>query len=121
VTRNSNLTGVRYKVTDGQSDYNALQVSLQQKLRTGMLMRVNDNFARIIDDGSVTVPQGSDNDLPQDPDSRKAERALSNYDVRHYFVAFWNWDLPKAPRLPKWLGAGWEWNTISTFSAGNPF
>ncbi|HEU0124488.1 MAG TPA: TonB-dependent receptor [Bryobacteraceae bacterium] len=121
VTRNPNLTGVRYKVTDGQSVYNALQTSLQHRLRGGMLIRLNYNFARTIDDGSVTVTQGGDNDLPQDPDSRKAERGLSNYDVRHYFSAFWNWDLPKAPGLPKWLGAGWQWNTISTFSAGNPF
>ena len=121
VTRNPNLTGVRYKVTDGQSVHNALQLSLQQRLKAGMLLRLNYNFARTIDDGSVTVTQGGDNDLPQDPDSRKAERGLSNYDVRHYFVALWNWDLPAAPGLPKWLGAGWQWNTISTFSAGNPF
>lgn len=121
VTRNPNLTGVRYKVTDGQSVFNALQTSLQHRLRAGMLLRLNYNFARTIDDGSVAVTQGGDNDLPQDPDSRKAERGLSNYDVRHYFAAFWSWDLPKAPGLPKWLGAGWQWNTISTFSAGNPF
>ncbi|MBI2689006.1 MAG: TonB-dependent receptor [Acidobacteria bacterium] len=117
VTRNPNLTGVRYKVTDGQSVYNALQASLQLRMKAGMLLRLNYTFARSIDDGSVTVTQGGDNDLPQDPDSRKAERGLSNYDVRHYFVAFWNWDLPKT----KWLGGGWQWNAISTFAAGNPF
>jgi hypothetical protein len=120
-TRNPNLTGVRYKVTDGQSVYNALQVSLQHRMRAGMLVRVNYVFARNIDDGSVMVTQGGDNDLPQDPDSRKAERGLSNYDVRHYFVALWNWDLPAIPRLPRWIGSGWQWNTISTLSSGNPF
>ena len=120
-TRNPNLTGVRYKVTDGQSVYNALQASLQHKMRGGILLRVNYAFARNIDDGSVTVTQGGDNDLPQDPDSRKAERGLSNYDVRHYFVALWNWDLPSIPGLPHWLGAGWQWNTIATVSSGNPF
>lgn len=117
VTRNPNLTGVRYKVTDGQSVFNALQMSLQHRLRSTMLLRINYNFSRTIDDGSVTVTQGGDNDLPQDPDSRKAERGLSNYDVRHYFVAFWNWDLPKT----KLLGGGWQWNAITTMSAGNPF
>lgn len=121
VTRNPNLTGVRYKVTDGQSFYNALQVSLQQRVRGGMLVRVNYAFARNIDDGSVTVTQGGDNDLPQDPDSRKAERGLSNYDVRHYFVALWSWDVPAISGLPRWLGAGWQWNTIATVASGNPF
>jgi hypothetical protein len=120
VTRNPNLTGVRYKLTDGQSVYNALQASLQHR-RGGMLLRLNYAFARNIDDGSITVTQGGDNDLPQDPDSRKAERGLSNYDVRHYFVALCNWDLPAVPGLPQWLGGGWEWNAIHTLSAGNPF
>ncbi|MBL8296604.1 MAG: hypothetical protein JNN08_32465 [Bryobacterales bacterium] len=120
-TRNPNLTGVRYKATDGQSVYNAMQASIQHRMRGGILFRLNYTFARNIDDGSVTVTQGGDNDLPQDPDSRKAERGLSNYDVRHYFVALWNWDLPAVPRLPKWLGSGWQWNTIATTSSGNPF
>lgn len=120
VTRNPNLTGVRYKVTDGQAVYNSLQLSFSQRFSRGLLFRVNYVYARNIDDGSVTVTQGGDNDLPQDPDSRKAERGLSNYDVRHYFVAFWNWDIPKLPG-PRWLGQGWQWNAISTFASGNPF
>jgi hypothetical protein len=41
--------------------------------------------------------------------------------LRHYVAAFCNWDLPAIPRLPRWLGGGWQWNTISTISAGNPF
>jgi hypothetical protein len=120
VTRNPNLTGVRYKVTDGQSSYNALQISLAHRLKAGFSLRVNYVFSKNIDDGSVTVTQGGDNDLPQDSDSRKAERGLSNYDVRHYFVTYWTWDLPSLPG-PKVLGAGWQWNAITTLSSGNPF
>jgi len=110
-TRNPALTGVRYKVTDGQSWYNSLQTSFEQRFRRGMQLQVNYTFARNIDDGSVTVTQGGDNDLPQDPDSRKAERGLSNYDVRHYFVAHWTHE----------LGRGWQWNGIATLASGNPF
>ncbi len=120
VTRNPNLTGVRYKATDGQSFYNALQISFAQRLTHGLMFRLNYAFSKNIDDGSITVTQGGDNDLPQDPDSRKAERALSNYDVRHYLVAYWSWDFPKLPG-PKWLGSGWQWNTIATAASGNPF
>ncbi len=118
--RNPNLTGVRYKTTDGQSVYNALQLSYLQRLARGLMLRVNYAFARNIDDGSVTVTQGGDNDLPQDPDSRKAERGLSNYDVRNYFVTYWSWDVPDMPG-PRWLGRGWQWNAITTMSSGNPF
>ncbi|MEZ5351404.1 MAG: carboxypeptidase regulatory-like domain-containing protein [Bryobacteraceae bacterium] len=119
-TRNPNLTGVRYKVTDGQSVYNALQLSYAQRLARGLMLRVNYTFARNIDEGSITVTQGGDNDLPQDPDSRKAERGLSNYDVRNYFVTYWSYDAPDLPG-PKWFGRGWQWNAITTVSSGNPF
>jgi hypothetical protein len=118
--RNPNFTGIRYKVTDGQSVYNSLQASFTQRLRRGLLFRLNYVFSRNIDDGSVTVTQGGDNDLPQDPDSRKAERGLSNYDVRHYFVTYLSQDLPALPG-PAWLGEGWQWNAIATLASGNPF
>jgi hypothetical protein len=120
VTRNPNLTGVRYKVTDGQSFYNALQLSFSQRLSKGLLFRLNYVYSKNIDDGSVTVTQGGDNDLPQDPDSRKAERGLSNYDVRHYFVTYWSWEIP-AFGGPKWLTGGWQWNAIGSVASGNPF
>lgn len=118
--RNPNFTGIRYKVTDGQSVYNAAIASVEHRFSRGVQVQVNYVFARNIDDGSITVTQGGDNDLPQDPDSRKAERGLSNYDVRHYFVAHWTWDLPSMPG-PGWLTKGWQWNTIAAVSSGNPF
>lgn len=111
--RNPNFTGIRYKVTDGQSFYNAFLSSFEHRFQHGLAFRANYVFARNIDDGSVEVTQGGDNDLPQTPDSRKAERGLSNYDVRHYFVAHWTWDLPRLH--------GWQWNSIATLSSGNPF
>jgi hypothetical protein len=119
-TRNPNLTGVRYKVTDGMSFYNALQLAYSQRFKNGLQFRLNYAWSKNIDEGSVTVTQGGDNDLPQDPDSRKAERGLSNYDVRHYFTGYLAWDLPSLPG-PKLLGAGWQWNAITTLAAGNPF
>lgn len=120
VTRNPNFTGIRYKVTDGQSVYNAFVASLEHRFRGGIQLQANYTFARNIDDGSITVTQGGDNDLPQDPDSRKAERGLSNYDVRHYLVVHSSWDVPSLPG-PRWLGRGWQWNTIATVASGNPF
>jgi hypothetical protein len=109
--RNPHFTGIRYKATDGQSFYNALLASLEHRFARGLQLQVNYAFSRNIDDGSISVTQGGDNDLPQDPDSRKAERGLSNYDVRHYFVAHWTHE----------LGRGWQWSAITSLSSGNPF
>ena len=77
-------------------------------------------WSKAIDDGSIVTTQGGDNDLPQDPDSRQAERGLSNYDLRHYFVSYVTTELPRFGG-PEWLTAGWQFNAISTLASGNPF
>jgi hypothetical protein len=118
--QNPNFTGIRYKTTNGMSYYNALQLSFEERLSRGVLLRVNYTFARIIDTASIDQTQGGSNDLPQNPINTKAERGLSNYDVRHYFVSYFVWDLPTAPG-PRALGAGWQLSSITTLSAGQPF
>ncbi|HWP83703.1 MAG TPA: TonB-dependent receptor [Terriglobia bacterium] len=118
--QNPNFTGIRYKPTSGQSNYNALQVSFEQRFVKGLLLRLNYTFSRNIDNGTIEITQGGDNDLPQNPYDPRAERGLSNYDVRNYFVMYWTWDVPSLPG-PRWLGAGWRWNAITTLASGNPF
>jgi hypothetical protein len=118
--QNPNFTGIRYKTTNGMSYYNALQLSFEQRFSRGLLLRVNYTFAHNVDTASIDQTQGGSNDLPQNPVSTKAERGLSNYDVRHYFVSYFVWDLPPVPG-PKVLGSGWQFNAISTLAAGQPF
>jgi hypothetical protein len=120
VERNPNFTGIRYKETDAQSFYNSLQVSFEKRLSRGFQLRTNYTYSKNIDDGSITITQGGDNDMTQDPDDRRAERGLSNYDLRHYFVAFTTHDLPSF-KGPAWLTQGWQVNTISSVASGNPF
>jgi hypothetical protein len=102
------------------SYYNALQLSFQQRFHRGLLLRMNYTFARNVDTSSIDQTQGGSNDLPQNPQSTKAERGLSNYDVRHYFVTYAVWNLPAAPG-PKVLGSGWQLSMITTLGAGQPF
>jgi len=118
--QNSNFTGIRYKETNGMSYYNALQLSFERRFIRGLLIRVNYAFARNVDTASIDQTQGGSNDLPQNPVSTKAERGLSNYDVRNYFVTYLMWSLPSAPG-PKVLGAGWQVSAITTASSGQPF
>ena len=120
VERNPNFTGIRYKETDAQSFYNSLQVSFEKRLSHAFQLRTNYVYSKNVDDGSITITQGGDNDMTQDPDSRSAERGLSNYDLRHYFVAYTTYDLPNFGG-PGWLTRGWQINTISTVASGNPF
>jgi Carboxypeptidase regulatory-like domain/TonB dependent receptor-like, beta-barrel/TonB-dependent Receptor Plug Domain len=118
--QNPNFTGIRYKETNGTSYYNALQLSFEQRFSRSLLLHADYTFSKNIDTGSIDQTQGGNNDLPQNPVSTKAERGLSNYDVRNYFVVYTVWDLPSAPG-PKVLTSGWQLNAITTLSSGQPF
>lgn len=118
--RNPNFTGIRHKVTDANSFYNALAAGLELRLRRGLRLRTHYAYSKNVDDGSLTITQGGDNDMTQDPDDRKAERGLSNYDLRHYFVLHFTHALSGLPGPPR-LTSGWEWNGILTAASGNPF
>lgn len=117
--RNPNFTGIRHKVTDANSFYNALLAGVEVR-RGGLRLRAHYVYSKNIDDGSLTITQGGDNDMTQDPDDRKAERGLSNYDLRHYFVLHFTHAISGLPG-PRRLTGGWEWNGILTAAAGNPF
>jgi carboxypeptidase family protein/TonB-dependent receptor-like protein len=120
VVRNPNFSGIRHKTTDGQSSYNGLQTAFEYRRSKYLSFHTSYTWSKAIDDGSIVTTQGGDNDLPQDPDSRGAERGLSNYDLRHYFVSYVTTELPHFGG-PKWLTAGWQFNAISTLASGNPF
>ncbi len=118
--QNPNFGGLRYTKTDGMSYYNALQASFQQRFSRGLLMRANYTFSKNIDTDSLLITPGGTNDLPQNPLSLKAERGLSNYDVRNNFVTYLVWNLPAAPG-PRVLTRGWQLNWITTVASGQPF
>lgn len=120
VVRNPNFSGIRHKTTDGQSSYNALQTSFEYRRSRYISFHASYTWSKAIDDGSIVTTQGGDNDLPQDPDSRGAERGLSNYDLRHYFVSYLTTELPRFGG-PEWLTAGWQFNAIASLASGNPF
>ncbi len=118
--RNPNFTGIRYKVTDGQSDYNGLQITYTGRFSRFLSLRSSYTWSKNIDDGDIVLTQGGTNDLPQNPNNRNAERGLSDYDLRNYFVTYLTSDIPKFAG-PRWLSAGWQINVISTLASGNPF
>ncbi len=118
--RNPSFTGIRHKVTDANSLYQAFHVLFERRWTRGLQLKTSYVYSQNIDEGSLTVTQGGDNDLPQDPDSRRAERGLSNYDLRHRFVVHFTHELPALPGA-SWLGRGWQWNGVARLASGNPF
>jgi hypothetical protein len=120
VVRNPNFSAIRYKETEGLSSYHSLQSTLSYQLGRYVHLRSTYIFGKSLDTSSLVSAQGSENDLPQDPDSLAAEKGLSNYDLRNYSSNSVTTNLPNLGG-PKWLGTGWSLNGVALFSSGAPF
>lgn len=100
----------------GQSNYNALQASLQQRLSNGLTFNVNYTFSKAL--GTIN---GSRSAYLQ-------EKNLSTTDVPHVINAFYAYDLPFGKgrmfnpdsSVVRSLISGWQISGITRFSSGTP-
>jgi hypothetical protein len=111
------------RATDVNSTYNALVVRLTHRMSHGLALEAGYTYGKSIDLGSGL--QGTSQ--AQNVYDLGAERALSDFDMRHRFVLSNTWDIPLGPGH-RWLGAGaagrvfggWETSNIVTFETGQP-
>ncbi|MBI2686965.1 MAG: TonB-dependent receptor [Acidobacteria bacterium] len=99
---------------NSNSSYNALQLRLERQLRNGLSFLANYTFSKSIDLDSA----GAAGDQNQDATNIAADRALSDFDVRHRFVASVSYALPFFEKN-RILG-GWQANVIGSFQRGFP-
>jgi hypothetical protein len=106
-------------LTDGQSFYNSLQVSVWKRYARNFFWQVSYTLAHSVDDASVGVYVESVNDPAgsQDIFDRKGSRGPSDFDIRNNFVANAAYDLPGRGRL---LG-GWQVSAVANVHSGVPF
>jgi hypothetical protein len=93
---------VTYQKTIGNSNYNSFEATLRHSRGT-LEMLAGYTYAKSLDQSSSL----SEAVNPLNPNLSKA---LSAFDMRHNFVASWNW---KAPR-------GWSVSGVARFSTGLP-
>ena len=101
------------------SIYHSLQARFQQRLNFGLSLLASYTFAKSIDNGSSFFSSAGDPNFPQNSYDLRAERGLSNFDVRHRFVASYAYDLP-FHAASRWL-KGWQTFGILQFQTGQPF
>ncbi len=112
---------VNHIETTANSSYNALQTSFTLRNRRGWTSMVNYTWSHSIDnasDGQDYVANATQPDNSYRPD---LERASSNFDNRHRFVATASYEIPNFAKGHPRLGKGWQLNTIVTLRSGNPF
>lgn len=105
------------------SSYNSLQLRFQQNLSGGLTLLGAYTLAKSMDDASSFFASTGDPNFPQDSNNVSAERALSNFDVRHRFSLSYSYDIP-GPKENDWarrIFGGWQTLGIVQVQNGRPF
>jgi hypothetical protein len=117
---NPNLSSPLLAVlTDGQSFYNSLQLSIWQKHTHSFSWQAFYTLSHSIDDASANFSVETVNDPPtsQDIFNRKGSRGRSAFDIRHNFVANIIYELPfgRASHF-----GGWQISAIASAHSNVP-
>jgi outer membrane receptor protein involved in Fe transport len=124
--RNPNFSAVFQRVTDAQSFYDSLQVSLMKRYSHGLRAQASYTLAKSIDDSSGINSQDYDSVVQYALDWYDAEydRGPSAFQARHNLTFNWSWDVPAPSSLQGIAGAvlkGWQLNNVTTLQSGQPF
>jgi hypothetical protein len=116
---------IDYLETSANSNYNAFQASLKQRLSRGLNFSVAYTLSKSIDDASNGIFSGTRGvSFPQNSFNLAAERAISVFDQRHRFMTNFTYDLDilssALGSLPKSLTGGWQVGGIYTAASGLP-
>ncbi len=96
------------------ANYNGLQASFKRQA-SAFTFGAHYTWSHAFDESTLTFAS-----VAQDPDDLRAEYATADYDVRHNFVLYYDYQVPKLGRLPRWLGEGWGIRGITAMRSGLP-
>ena len=121
------LADVTYQVSDGLSNYNALQLTAEKRLSQGLTMLIGYTWAHAIDNTGTEFGGGTG--TPQDPRCRNCDRGNSAQDIRHRFTASYTYNLPigkgraflNKDGVANAILGGWQTNGFVTLQTGLPF
>ena len=101
------LDTIRLVNSDGSSNYNSLQLTMDKRFSKGVTFQANYTWAKSIDFGS-----GGGTQWPSlTPGYYGYDRGLSDFHHEHRFVTSGLWELPALagkPALVKWVLGGWQ-------------
>ena len=109
----SQFDAVTYQKTIGSSNYNALQVNLRHHSRSLEIL-AGYTYSKSLDDSSSLAEEVN----PVDP---ALSKALSAFDLRHNFVASYNYTVPvRMLRHENRWTQGWSLSGVTRLSTGLP-
>ncbi len=130
---NPNLGNSRYELSDGDSNYNALQADLTHRFSEGLQFRANYTYSKSLDNHSSSFlgnegVGGTTTFL--DPRNPRADWGPSNFNIPNRFAGSVSYELPfghdkpflsSAAGLTNAILGGWQINTIVSMQSGFPF
>ena len=115
---------IRGRTADGNSWYNALQLTLARRYARGWNMQASYTWSKSLstNDSSFTAfPSQPSN--TQDPEDQFLDKGRSAFDVRHRLVTHFLWQIPRLSWSNSWhrLLGGWRMSAIASVSSGYAF
>jgi len=116
---------IRLRANEAESDYNALQLSLNKRLSRNFSANLNYTFSRFIDSASETFnPSNAEVAVAQDSFNIDADRARSSFDRPHRISGSVVYELPIFRSQQGFVGralGGFQVNSFFTLQSGAPF
>jgi hypothetical protein len=100
----------------GTSNYNSLQTVFKIRSWHGFNAQFAYTYSHELDE--VTEYRGS---IPFDSFNLWEDYGSGDFDTRHNFTAFFNWEIPGSSHGPRWLTNGWVVSSEITLHSGQPF
>lgn len=123
------VVSVTYMTSDGLSNYNSLQASIERRFRGGLGFLTAYTWSHSIDTVANAFGGADNGPIPQDRRCIRCDRATSGFDITHRLTHSMNYELPFGKgrkwsfdsRLADLLAGGWDTNLIFTSQTGLPF
>lgn len=126
----NDLGKIEAQFSQGNANYHSMQLKADKRFSRGYGFYGAYTWGKCIDNGPAPFNLGRNSQAPQNPLNLKAERALCSTDVKHSFVATFNYELPFG-KGRKFLSdtnsvvnaiiGGWQFNGIFNARTGLPF
>ncbi|SPF32293.1 putative TonB-dependent receptor [Candidatus Sulfotelmatobacter kueseliae] len=123
-----NYGNFTYTDSNGDSIYHSLQTKLERHFSDGMALLVAYTYSKSIDTNSTVFGTNRNTNFPQNSHDLAAERARSEFDIRHRLSAAYVYKLPfgagrfqAGNHVLNYLVSDWEVSGIFTAQSGPPF
>src|SRR5262249_37033115 len=118
------LGDITYAVSDGESNYNAFQLTVDKRLSSGLSVLLGYTYSHAID--TVANDFGGGTGTPQDRRCRICDRGNSGFDLRQRATISYSYELPfgkgrammNRGGVVNYIVGGWQFNGITTLQTG---